>query len=191
MPYNPKKNGAANYKSWMQLTAAQISTIEALEGADNTANPNAERFAQMVHVVNGITIDASDIQLGAVELKDFSTDTRATIVDAGSVTALYTELIDSSGNTLDNIKTYGTYDTNNYQNVDGTVSGSVSSALSVDSLYRVKAYTADCWIKIGSNPSPADFEGMLLTQYDELTLQVNDGDKIGVIGGMINIVPVG
>jgi hypothetical protein len=52
MPYNPKKNGAANYKSWMQLTEAQIAAIEAVEGADNTSSPNDERFAQVVHITN-------------------------------------------------------------------------------------------------------------------------------------------
>lgn len=60
MPYNPRKNGAANYKSWMQLTASQITTIEGIEGADNTSDPNSERFAQMVYVVN-----SSDIGTGS------------------------------------------------------------------------------------------------------------------------------
>ncbi len=38
MPYNPKKNGAANYKSWMQLTQTQIDNIAALEGVGVTAD---------------------------------------------------------------------------------------------------------------------------------------------------------
>lgn len=52
MPYNPKKNGAANYKSWSQLTEDQIAAIVAGEGADNTSDPNAERFAQVVLSAN-------------------------------------------------------------------------------------------------------------------------------------------
>jgi hypothetical protein len=69
MPYNPKKNGAANYKSWMQLTAEQISAIEAAEGADNTSDPNAERFAQVVHVANQSTSSVDD---GTVSMKELS-----------------------------------------------------------------------------------------------------------------------
>lgn len=99
-------------------------------------------------------------------------------------------LTKSSGEALDNIQTFGMYDTDSYQNVDGTVSGTLSSALSADTLYRLKAYSADCWVKIGASPSPADSEGMLMTQYDEITLEVNSGDKVGVIGGIVNIVPL-
>lgn len=99
-------------------------------------------------------------------------------------------LVKSNGDSLDNIKTYGSYDTTSYQNVDGTVSGTLSSALTADTLYRLKAYSADCWVKIGASPSPATNEGMLMTQYDEITLEVAEGDKIGVIGGIVNIVPL-
>lgn len=99
-------------------------------------------------------------------------------------------LTKSTGEPLDNLKTYGIYDTASYENLDGTASGVLSSALSADQLYRVKAYSDDCWVKIGASPSPATNEGMLMTQYDELTLEVNANDKIGVIGGKINIVPV-
>jgi hypothetical protein len=53
MPYNPKKNGAANYKSWMQLTSEQIAALQSIEGEDNTSDPNAEQFAQVVHVAGG------------------------------------------------------------------------------------------------------------------------------------------
>lgn len=95
-----------------------------------------------------------------------------------------------NGGVLDRLQTFGIYDTTSYQNLSGTVSGAVSSSLSADVLYRIKAYTSDCWVKIESNPSPATEEGMLMTQYDEITLEVNDGDKIGVIGGDLNIVPL-
>lgn len=96
----------------------------------------------------------------------------------------------SNGESLDKIQTYGEYDTDLYENIDGSVSGAISSALTADQLYRVKAYNADCWVKIGSNPSPVSEEGMLMTQYDEITMSVEGGDKIGVIGGKLNIVPV-
>jgi hypothetical protein len=99
-------------------------------------------------------------------------------------------LVESNGASLNDIKTFGVYDTDSYQVLDGTASGVLSSALTADQLYRVKAYEADCWVKIGSAPSPASEEGMLMTQYDEITMEVNNGEKIGVIGGKINIVPV-
>lgn len=100
------------------------------------------------------------------------------------------QIVNDNGTELNNIQTYGLYDTTNYENVDGTVSGTLSSALSADVLYRLKCYSADSWIKIESAPTPVDGEGMLMTQYDEITLEVNAGDKVGVIGGIVNIVPL-
>lgn len=91
---------------------------------------------------------------------------------------------------IERLQTYGEYDTASYQNLDGTASGVLSTSLDADQLYRLKAWQADCWIKIGSAPSPASEEGMLMTQYDELTLVASDGDQIGVIGGKLNIVPL-
>lgn len=190
MPYNPKKNGAANYKSWMQLTSAQISAIEALEGADNTSDPNSERFAQMVYLVNGISIDPGDISIGAVELKDSDSDIRATIVDAGLVTAIYAGLVDSNGNLLEDIKSYGSYDTTSYQNLDGTSASDQSTEFVSDTLVRVKAYSADCWVEIGANPTAVDSQGMLMTQYDEISMLIPAGNKIAVIGGKLNIVEI-
>jgi hypothetical protein len=60
MPYNPNKNGAANYKSWTQLTDQQIATINATEGIDKTSDPDSERFAQVVHVANVTDVSIQD-----------------------------------------------------------------------------------------------------------------------------------
>jgi hypothetical protein len=91
---------------------------------------------------------------------------------------------------LEKVQSYGKFDTPSYEIVDGTVSGTLSTALDASYLYRLKAYEADSWVKIGASPSPASEEGLLMTQYDELTIEVNDGDKVGVIGGKVNIVPL-
>jgi len=100
------------------------------------------------------------------------------------------KIIGSNDKPIEKLQSYGLYDTTSYENVDGTVSGTISSALTADTLYRLKAYSADCWIKIGSAPTAVDTEGLLMTQYDELTLEVNSGDQIAVIGGKLNIVPL-
>lgn len=69
MAYNSKKNGAANYNSWLQLTDTQISLLESKEGADNTTDPSSERFAALVHLVNGIQDPVSGLS-AAVKQND-------------------------------------------------------------------------------------------------------------------------
>lgn len=91
---------------------------------------------------------------------------------------------------LERLQSYGEYDTDSYQVLDGTASGVLSTALDADQLYRVKAFSADCWVKIGAAPSAVTEEGMLMTTYDEISLVASDGDKIAVIGGKLNIVPL-
>lgn len=66
MPYNPNKSGGANYRSWMQLTDAQIASIQAIEGADKVDDPNSEQFAQIVHLSqssNNVNTGTSEINV--------------------------------------------------------------------------------------------------------------------------------
>lgn len=96
-----------------------------------------------------------------------------------------------NGNTrLEKVQSYGTFSTAEYQNVNGTVASATSTALKSEYLYRLKAYSADSWIKIGSALTAVAEEGMLMTQYDELTIEVADGDQVSVIGGIVNITPL-
>jgi hypothetical protein len=96
MPYNPKKNGAANYKSWMQLTQTQIDAIAAVEGADNTNDPNAEQFAQVVYVVNSSGGSSSG---GAIV--DGVNDTLfATVADLTNSNPLSTMIVDANGDQI-------------------------------------------------------------------------------------------
>ncbi len=91
---------------------------------------------------------------------------------------------------LNKVQSYGVYDTVGYENVDGTVSSTLSSALDGNKLYRLKAYEADSWITIGAAPTAVAEQGMLMTQYDEVTIEIVDNDKVAVIGGKINITPL-
>lgn len=100
------------------------------------------------------------------------------------------KLIGANNTPLERIQTYGSFDTASYQTLDGTVASASSTAL-LAGLYRLKAFVADSWISIGQGAQTAvDQEGMLMTQYDELILEVADNDIIAVIGGQINIVPL-
>lgn len=104
MPYNPKKNGAANYKSWMQLTPTQISTIEAIEGDDLTDDPNSEKFAQVVYVLNQ---SAGGSSSGVIV--DGVNDTLfATVADLTNANPLATMLVDANG---DQITSFGSAST--------------------------------------------------------------------------------
>lgn len=96
MPYNPKKNGAAHYKSWMQLTQTQIDAIAAIEGVDNTANPNDEQFAQVVYVVNQSGGGSSTSAIA-----DGVNDTLfATVADLTNSNPLATMLVDANGDQI-------------------------------------------------------------------------------------------
>ncbi len=92
------KKGAADYGSWMQLTASQVSTIKGIEGA-NTATPSdpySERFAQIVYVLNqssgGTTTSA---------ITDGANDTLfATVTDLTNSNPLNTMLVDANGDQI-------------------------------------------------------------------------------------------
>lgn len=129
MPYNPKKNGAANYKSWMQITAAQASTIAGVEGADNTSDPNAERFAQMVYVINQSAGGSSG---GAIQ--DGADDTIfATVSELTSSNPLATMIVDANG---DQITSFGGSSIK-ILGADDTTEATVSSLASSNALHTL------------------------------------------------------
>jgi hypothetical protein len=84
----------------MQLTPTQISAIEAIEGADNTLDPNAERFAQLVYVLNQ---SAGGSSSGAIA--DGVDDALfATVADLTNANPLATMIVDANG---DQITSFG------------------------------------------------------------------------------------
>lgn len=94
MAYNSKKNGAANYNSWMQLTDAQIAAIVALEGTDKTNDPKLERFANVVFLagstdagVPGSVANPSVVQIGGIA----NTGVPAPVDDGDTVSAWFNE----------------------------------------------------------------------------------------------------
>lgn len=97
MPYNPKKNGAANYKSWMQLTQAQIDALAAIEGEDNTEVPNDEQFAQVVYVIN--SSESGGAAAGTIS-DGVNNSILATVKDLTNANALATLLVDADGNQI-------------------------------------------------------------------------------------------
>lgn len=82
MSYVPAKHGRAEYGSWMQVSDA-MSLSGITEGSDSLAL-SAQKFAQLVYQINPVGITLSgDVEIGAVEIKDPTTNTRATVGSNG------------------------------------------------------------------------------------------------------------
>ena len=75
-------------------------------------------------------------------------------------------------------------------NLDGSSAAATSAAFTYNTPVKVSATSADIWFKGGASVTAVDSEGEFLGlgSYDHLT--VNAGEKISVIGGIANIVPI-
>ena len=75
-------------------------------------------------------------------------------------------------------------------NLDGSSAAATSSAFTYNTPVKVSATSADLWVKVGTAPTAVDSEGEFIAfqAYDHMT--VNAGEKISVIGGIANIVPL-
>jgi hypothetical protein len=86
----------ANPLSELEATLTQVGLAEALD-----VNV-VQSVALDVNVVGGnVTIDAGDISIGAVELKNATDDTRATIFNYGNSNPLAVRLVDDMGDGID------------------------------------------------------------------------------------------
>lgn len=188
MPYKQPdgstKNGPAQYNSWMQLTQSQLDAIVAVEGAETGEPGKLERFAQLVHVVNSTASSG-----GGGPIQDGVTDTiLATVDDLANSNPLATMLVDANGDQIENLQTIGNYETDTYQNLDGSISSASSTVFATEESIRIISYDADNWIKRTAGAGTAvSTEGLLLLTGSEISMIVNAGDVISTIGGKLNI----
>jgi hypothetical protein len=71
-PYNGHNHGEAEYNSWTTVASGYVPV-----GA--TRPDGGEHYAKMVHVANAVDLSAGDIEIGAVELKDATTEDRVNV----------------------------------------------------------------------------------------------------------------
>ena len=74
--------------------------------------------------------------------------------------------------------------------LDGSSAADTSSAFAFNTPVKVSATDANIWVKVGTSVTAVDGEGefVALGSYDHMT--VDEGEKISVIGGIANIVPI-
>lgn len=188
MPYNPRKNGAANYKSWMQLTASQINTIEALEGADNPSDPNAERFAQMVYVINQSAGGSSSSAIA-----DGVDDTLyATVADLTNANPLVTMIVDANGDQItsfggSSIKILGNDDATEATVSDLTNSNALHTLLVDNNGDQITSFGSSA-IAEASTPTPVADGAEVNPWYDLYGRQVLAGFNFALQALDVNVV---
>jgi hypothetical protein len=75
-------------------------------------------------------------------------------------------------------------------NLDGSSAAATSNAMTYNTVLRVAATSANIWVKNGATASAVTLEGTFISSgsWDHISLAA--GDKISVIGGLVNIVPI-
>ena len=126
------KKGAADYGSWMQITQAQVNAIKALEGANvaSSTDPYAERFAQLVYVVN-----SSGGSSAGGAITDGVNDTLfATVTDLTNSNPLNTMIVDADGN---QIVSFGGGNSGIADGVDDAIVATVSDLANSQALHTL------------------------------------------------------
>jgi len=84
------------------LTANGMYTIDYRTGTvyGRKKNTSATVAVSYKYAANSVAIESSDIQIGAVEIKNGSSDQRATVDLIGSKGAIATQVVDASGNQI-------------------------------------------------------------------------------------------
>ena len=186
-PYSGDRHGEAEYNRFTTIPSGTVPS-----GA--TRPDGGDHFAEMVHVVNdiGVSIEGSDIQIGAVELKDANTDNRANIV-SGSTNALAVHItnkntgVETDANLAQdengNILQVSRYNTSNAINLYNS-----NISFGSDTAVRMIATDADAWISFGTDAGAT--AGMFLPMGAEITVLVLANEDIYAHGATVNIVPL-
>jgi hypothetical protein len=74
--------------------------------------------------------------------------------------------------------------------LDGSSAADTSAAFAFNTPVKVSATDADIWIKVGAAPTAVSGEGEFIGigSYDHMAVKADE--KISVIGGIANIVPL-
>jgi hypothetical protein len=75
-------------------------------------------------------------------------------------------------------------------NLDGSSAADTSAAFTYNAVIRICATNSDIWFKNGPSASAVDSEGTFLPIGTWEHVSLAAGDKISVIGGIANIVPI-
>ena len=75
-------------------------------------------------------------------------------------------------------------------NLDGSSAAATSAAFTYNTPVKITATSADIWVKVGESVTAVDSEGEFIGIFSYDHLEVFAGEKISVIGGIANIVPI-
>ena len=188
--FTQTKKPISEYNKTIQISKQKYDDI--IQEPDDSVEYGDQKFADMVYVVNGIKMDASDIQLGSVEIKDGETDTRTSVVPLPNKNGQCIVILDKDGDQIEDIETIASYDTELTETLDAVSTSKSTSIFTASCKVRIVSYYSDNWIKIHDGSKSAIMgEGMLLLAGSETYLILRDGyTTISTIGGKINVTLV-